>query len=109
MLFYPSMSARLVTPNDELRTSDIEEDHHHEIDYNNPDNIVSQTLINYVGVQKFQGWFDSNAIENRTNLEFKSHFNISDDKEKELNEIEIENAKEKYKDNPNALSIINSL
>ncbi|KWX88594.1 hypothetical protein AMQ83_05745, partial [Paenibacillus riograndensis] len=109
MLFYPSMFALLVSPNDELRTSDIEEDHHHEIDYNNPDNVVSQTLINYVGVEKFQEWFDSNSIENRTNREFKSHFNISDDKERELNEIEIENAKQKYKDNPQALSILNTL
>ena len=83
--------------------------HHHEIDYNNPDNVISQTLINYVGVEEFQRWFDSNPIDNRTNQEFKNHFSISDEKENQLNDLEIENAKQKFKDNPKAISILNNL
>lgn len=37
------------------------------------------------------------------------HFDINDEKEKQLNDIEIENAKQKYKDNPKAMSILNGL
>lgn len=110
MLFYPSMSALLISPNADTQTTDLlVEDQHHEIDYNNPDNVISQTLINYVGAEEFQKWFDSNPIDNRTNQEFKNHFNISDEKEKQLIDIELENAKQKYKNNPKAITILNSL
>ncbi|CAH1054816.1 M23 family metallopeptidase [Paenibacillus pseudetheri] len=110
MLFYPTMSTFLLSLNNETQTTAlIDEDHHHEIDYNNPDNVISQTLINYVGVEEFQRWFDSNPIDNRTNQEFKNHFSISDEKENQLNDLEIENAKQKFKDNPKAMSILNNL
>ncbi len=66
----------------DMENAAMEHDNHNHALYDKPEYFFQSTLINFVGKDKFQKWFDSIPQSERTITNFKSYFGLTD------NEIE---------------------
>ncbi|NEW04788.1 M23 family metallopeptidase [Paenibacillus sp. SYP-B3998] len=84
MQFYPSISfAKLSNP--------VDSDEKHDNKYHNSkEYFFDNNVINFVGKDKFNRWFESTNLDNRTLTNFKKEFNLS---EKKINELTVEKVK----------------
>lgn len=92
-------------PNKDLTMSSFQEldakhdhDHDHEEEdskYSDPENYFDQILIDYVGEDKFEEWFNSLPESERKLSNFKDYFGISEKEEKQIIEKGIMKNKEK--------------
>ena len=98
-LFWPNKDLTM-SSSQALHTEHNHTEHNHDEDdsnYEDPENYFDQILIDYVGEDKFEEWFNSLPESERKLSKFKDDFEISDKEEKQIIEKGIRENKEKSK------------
>jgi hypothetical protein len=79
MQFYPGISFA-------KSSVDSDEDHNHEY-HSSKEYFFDNNVINSIGKDKFNKWFESTSLDNRTMTNLKKEFNLS---EKTINELTVD-------------------
>lgn len=84
MLFYPHISGL-----GEFSNSEHSEKHNND-KYRGPEHFFDNNVIEYIGKDGYDKWFESTSIDNRTMTNLKKEFNLSDSK---INELTVDKVK----------------
>lgn len=84
MLFYPHISGL-----GEFSNSEHSEKHNND-KYRGPEHFFDNNVIEYIGKDGYDKWFELTSIDNRTMTNLKKEFNLSDSK---INELTVDKVK----------------